>query len=49
MLRNLGVPAVLLETGYLSNSEDARYLASAKGQRAIADGIADAVVRYLSR
>ena len=49
VLRNLGVPAVLLETGYLSNSEDARYLASARGQRAIADGIADAVVRYLSR
>lgn len=47
VLRNLGVPAVLLETGYLSNSADAAYLFSAKGQQAIANGIADAVINYL--
>lgn len=47
VLKNLGVPAVLLETGYLSNTDDARYLFSRKGQRAIAEGIADAAVRYL--
>lgn len=47
VLRNLGVPAVLLESGYLSNADDAAYLFSKSGQRAIADGIADAVVRYL--
>ncbi|MFA7440650.1 MAG: N-acetylmuramoyl-L-alanine amidase [Sphingomonadaceae bacterium] len=47
VLKNLGVPAVLLETGYLSNSEDSAYLFSKSGQQAIADGIADAVVQYL--
>lgn len=49
VLRNLGVAAVLLETGFLSNEEDARYLFSSKGQRAIADGVGDAVVDYFAR
>lgn len=47
VLRNLGVPAVLLETGYVSNREDAEWLKSTKGQRAIARGIADAAITYL--
>lgn len=47
VLKNLGVPAVLLETGYLSNSQDSAYLFSKSGQQAIADGIADAVAEYL--
>jgi N-acetylmuramoyl-L-alanine amidase len=46
VLRNLGVPAVLIETGYLSNVEDADYLFSSRGQKALADGIATAVVDY---
>lgn len=49
VLRNLGVPAVLLETGFLSNAEDAGYLFSKKGQAAIADGIGDSVVDYLGK
>jgi N-acetylmuramoyl-L-alanine amidase len=49
VLRNLGIPAVLLETGFLSNDEDARYLFSARGQRAIADGLAEAAVDYFAR
>lgn len=49
VLRNLGVPAVLLETGFLSNSEDAGYLFSKKGQSAIADGIGESVVNYLGK
>jgi N-acetylmuramoyl-L-alanine amidase len=49
VLRNLGVAAVLLETGFLSNEEDARYLMSARGQRAIANGVADAAVDYVAR
>ncbi|WP_374389297.1 N-acetylmuramoyl-L-alanine amidase [Sandaracinobacter sp.] len=49
VLRNLGVAAVLLETGFLSNEEDARYLMSSKGQRAIADGIAESVVAYIGK
>jgi N-acetylmuramoyl-L-alanine amidase len=47
VLRNLGVPAVLLETGFLSNEEDSDYLFSRRGQQAIADGIGDAVIAYL--
>lgn len=47
VLKNLGVPAVLLETGYVSNSTDGAFLRSAAGQRAIAEGIADASVAFL--
>lgn len=47
VLRNLGVPAVLLETGFLSNEEDSNYLFARRGQQAIADGIGDAVIAYL--
>lgn len=49
VLRNLGVPAVLLETGFLSNGEDAAYLFSKKGQSAIAEGIGESVVSYLGK
>jgi N-acetylmuramoyl-L-alanine amidase len=49
VLRNLGVPAVLIETGYVSNKEDADFLFSKRGQKAIADGIADAVLSYLGK
>jgi N-acetylmuramoyl-L-alanine amidase len=48
VLRNLGVPAVLLETGFLSNAEDSSYLSSTRGQRAIANGLADAVVDHFA-
>ena len=47
VLKNLGVPAVLLETGYLSNEDDSAYLFSRKGQQALGDGIADAAARFL--
>jgi N-acetylmuramoyl-L-alanine amidase len=40
-------PAVLVEMGYSTNPNDARYLASLTGQRQIAASIADAVVDYL--
>ena len=49
VLRNLGVAAVLLETGYLSNRADNDYLFSRKGQQAIANGIATSALRYLDR
>lgn len=49
VLRNLGVAAVLLETGYLSNAEDAAILVSAEGQRRIANGIARAAEAWLAR
>jgi N-acetylmuramoyl-L-alanine amidase len=40
-------PAVLVEMGYSTNPADARYMASAAGQRQIAASIADAIVDYL--
>jgi N-acetylmuramoyl-L-alanine amidase len=46
VLRNLGVPAVLLETGYLSNAADSQRLLQRAGQQAIAEGIARAVVEW---
>ncbi len=49
VLRNLGIPAVLLETGFLSNAEDSEVLFSRKGQQAIANGLGNAVVDYLER
>ncbi|MCS6986999.1 MAG: N-acetylmuramoyl-L-alanine amidase [Sphingomonadaceae bacterium] len=48
VLRNLGVPAVLLEAGYLSNAEDARFLASDEGRERIARGLARAIEEWLA-
>lgn len=41
------MPAILVEVGFGSNVNDARWMASAEGQRDIAVSIADAVVEYL--
>lgn len=40
-------PAVLVETGYRTNAEDARLLTNRNSQRALAAAIADALVAYL--
>lgn len=42
------MPAVLVECGFLSNAYEAQRLSSAQYQETLADGIAGAVVRYLS-
>jgi len=42
------MPAVLVECGFLSNSGEAQRLSSAQYQQALAQGIATAVIRYLS-
>ncbi len=47
VLRNLGVPAVLLECGYLSSSDDAGILFSDRGQDRLAAGIARAAEAWL--
>jgi N-acetylmuramoyl-L-alanine amidase len=47
VLKAPDIPSVLLETGYLSNLEDADLLFSAKGQRVIGEGIARAVETFL--
>ncbi|MBI1967377.1 MAG: N-acetylmuramoyl-L-alanine amidase [Gemmatimonadetes bacterium] len=40
-------PAVLVETGFATNKDDAAFLTSALGQRKIANAIADGIVAYL--
>ena len=47
VLKAPDVPSVLLETGYVSNEEDADLLFSDAGRRRIADGIAAAIERHL--
>ena len=49
VLKNTTCPAVLVETGCLSNRRDAKMLADPVWQRRIAGAIADAVAEYLSR
>jgi len=43
------MPAVLIETGFIANYDDERYLNSEKGQEEIAQAIADAIVKYKSQ
>ncbi len=46
VLIGASMPAVLVETGYLSNVREERYLRSKTGQEAIARGITNAIVKY---
>ncbi|MGK2285804.1 N-acetylmuramoyl-L-alanine amidase [Pedomonas sp. V897] len=49
VLKAPDVPSVLLETGYMSNEADSRYLFSQAGQAAIAKGVRAAVEAYFQR
>lgn len=49
VLRSTDVPSVLFETGYISNAGEAERLASAEGQRRIAQGLARAVAIFAAR
>ena len=40
-------PAILVETGFATNPQDGAFLASALGQRKIANAVADGIVAYL--
>jgi N-acetylmuramoyl-L-alanine amidase len=42
-------PAILLETGYGTNRQDARFITSSRGQQQLAVAIADGIVDYLRR
>jgi N-acetylmuramoyl-L-alanine amidase len=42
-------PAVLVETGYGTNRQDAAFISSSAGQQALARTIADGIVEYLRR
>jgi len=46
VLESTNMPSVLVETGFLSNPDDEKYLNSDEGQQQIADAITRAVVRY---
>jgi N-acetylmuramoyl-L-alanine amidase len=47
VLKAPDVPSVLLETGYVTNTDDTEFLFSDAGRRAVAEGIARAVERHL--
>jgi N-acetylmuramoyl-L-alanine amidase len=47
VLKAPDVPSVLLETGYVTNGDDSRFLFSESGRRKVAQGIARAVERHL--
>lgn len=48
VLSTAGRPAILVEAGFATNKADGAFLASALGQRKIANAIADGILAYLS-
>lgn len=46
VLQATQMPAVLVETGFISNYQDERYLNSEKGQQEIAESITRALIKY---
>jgi N-acetylmuramoyl-L-alanine amidase len=46
VLRLNAMPSVLIETGFISNPDDARYLSSETGQKEVAESVYDAILKY---
>lgn len=46
VLQATNMPAILIETGFINNPEDERYLNSEKGQQELAEAITTAVIKY---
>lgn len=46
VLQATNMPAILVETGYINNPEDERYINSEAGQQELAKAITNAVLRY---
>lgn len=46
VLQATNMPAILIETGFINNPDDERYLNSEKGQQELAEAITAAVLRY---
>ena len=46
VLQATNMPAILIETGFINNPEDERYINSARGQQELAEAITKAVQRY---
>ena len=42
------MPSVLIETGFISNKEEAKFLKSKKGQQQVAESIFSAIKTYRS-
>jgi N-acetylmuramoyl-L-alanine amidase len=49
VLHQTVMPSILIETGFITNVKEGRYLASNKGQKAIAKTISDAVSTYKAK
>ncbi|HEV2597653.1 MAG TPA: N-acetylmuramoyl-L-alanine amidase [Sphingopyxis sp.] len=49
VLKAPDTPSVLFETGFISNKDDAEFLASAAGQKKVARGVRDAVQIHFAR
>lgn len=46
VLQATNMPAILVETGFISNPDDEHYLNDPKGQQELAEAITNAVIRY---
>nr|WP_199156576.1 N-acetylmuramoyl-L-alanine amidase [Pedobacter sp. ASV2] len=46
VLQRCGMPAVLTEIGFISNTQEEKYINSSKGQNEIADSIVEAIKEY---
>ena len=49
VLQATKMPAILIETGFVANYDDERYLNSEKGQQEIAEAITRALIKYRSQ
>jgi N-acetylmuramoyl-L-alanine amidase len=49
VLHATGMPSILIETGFISNKEEEKYLTSDAGQQEIVDDIAAAVKKYITQ
>ena len=46
VLVGASMPSVLIESGFLSNRQDAKYLSSSSGQQKFAEYVFDAIKKY---
>ncbi|HET8838507.1 MAG TPA: N-acetylmuramoyl-L-alanine amidase [Flavobacteriaceae bacterium] len=46
VLRKTYMPSILVETGFLSNDKEGKYLNSAKGQKEMSEAIAQGIINY---
>ncbi|WP_017476786.1 N-acetylmuramoyl-L-alanine amidase [Pseudomonas sp. PAMC 26793] len=49
VLKSPDVPSILVETGFISNTQDAQRLVTARHQQAVADGLFEGLKRYFQK